>query len=167
MENNNFMKYTFLIVLIAMLGTNIFVYLARGTDLLAEILKLFTKETTDVSKKVVSTSAKGVKAGVNIAEKALTRGLEKIEDVVEHGPQVNIGGELEQLLHAPNLSRNMNFIPDTSFTSRIQQRGKSGYCYIGNDRGFRSCIEVGANDVCMSNQIFPTRDICIHPNLRR
>lgn len=167
MENNDFMKYTFLIVLIAMLGTNIFVYLARGTDLLAEILKLFTKETTDVSKKVVSTSAKGVKAGVNIAEKVLTKGLEKIEDVVEHGPQVNIGGELEQLLHVPNLSRNMNFIPDTSFTSRIQQRGKSGYCYIGNDRGFRSCVEVGANDVCMSNQIFPTRDICIHPNLRR
>jgi len=166
MENNDFMKYTFLIVLIAMLGTNIFVYLARGTDLLAEILKLFTKETTNVSKKVVSTSAKGVKAGVNIAEKALTTSLEKIENVVEHGPHINLGGDLEQLLHAPNLSRNMNFIPDTSFTSRIQQRGKSGYCYIGNDRGFRSCVEVGANDVCMSNQIFPTRDICIHPNLR-
>ena len=26
-------------------------------------------------------------------------------------------------------------------TSRTQRSGKSGYCYIGEDRGFRSCIK--------------------------
>jgi hypothetical protein len=45
-------------------------------------------------------------------------------------------------------------------------RSKSGYCYIGEDRGFRSCIRVGENDQCMSGDIFPTMDICINPNLR-
>lgn len=44
--------------------------------------------------------------------------------------------------------------------------GKSGWCYIGEDRGFRSCAEVGPNDACMSGDIFPTHDVCINPNLR-
>ena len=44
--------------------------------------------------------------------------------------------------------------------------GTPGYCYIGEDQGFRSCIEVGEGDVCMSGDIFPTQAVCINPNLR-
>ena len=53
-------------------------------------------------------------------------------------------------------------------TSAIQMNptSKAGFCYIGEDRGFRSCIDVGAGDVCMSGDIFPTEAICINPNLR-
>jgi hypothetical protein len=43
---------------------------------------------------------------------------------------------------------------------------KAGWCYIGEDRGFRSCAEVGVNDTCMSGDIFPTQQICVNPNLR-
>ena len=53
-------------------------------------------------------------------------------------------------------------------TSRIQMKptSKAGFCYIGEDRGFRSCIDVGEGDVCMSGDIFPTEAVCINPNLR-
>jgi len=52
-------------------------------------------------------------------------------------------------------------------TSSIQQGGaKSGWCYIGEDRGFRTCAQVGVNDTCMSGEIFPSQEICINPNLR-
>ena len=51
-------------------------------------------------------------------------------------------------------------------TQKNKPKSKSGFCYIGEDRGFRSCIEVGEGDVCMSGDIFPTQDICINPNLR-
>lgn len=166
-NDGQFWKYAFFIVVIAALGMNIFVYLAKGTDILAEILKMLTHGTTDVSKKVVKTSAKGAKAGVDVAEKVLTSGLEKIENVIEDVPGGIERGvqDLEQVLRIPKM-RSV-YQPDRSFSSPMQRRGKSGYCFIGNDRGFRSCIDVGANDVCMSNQIFPTRDICIHPNLRK
>jgi hypothetical protein len=53
----------------------------------------------------------------------------------------------------------------TSQTQR-KPKSKSGYCFIGEDKGFRSCIEVGEGDICMSGDIFPTRAICINPNLR-
>ena len=43
---------------------------------------------------------------------------------------------------------------------------ENGYCYIGTDRGIRSCIDVNPGDKCMSGQIFPRRDICVNPNLR-
>ena len=56
--------------------------------------------------------------------------------------------------------------PDDA-TSRTQRTGKSGYCYIGEDRGFRSCIQVGENDTCMSGDIFPTHAICVNPRLRQ
>ena len=51
-------------------------------------------------------------------------------------------------------------------TQKNKPKSKSGFCYIGEDRGNRSCIEVGEGDVCMSGDIFPTQDICINPNLR-
>jgi hypothetical protein len=52
-------------------------------------------------------------------------------------------------------------------SSTIQQGGsKSGWCYIGEDRGFRTCAQVGVNDTCMSGDIFPSQEICINPNLR-
>jgi hypothetical protein len=37
---------------------------------------------------------------------------------------------------------------------------------VGEDRGFRSCIEVGESTKCMSGEIFPTREVCVNPRLR-
>ena len=54
-------------------------------------------------------------------------------------------------------------------TSSIQMSsttGKAGWCYIGEERGFRTCAEVGVNDTCMSGDIFPSQQICVNPNLR-
>ena len=43
---------------------------------------------------------------------------------------------------------------------------KSGYCYVGEDRGFRTWIEVGESTKCMSGEIFPTMEVCVNPRLR-
>ena len=55
---------------------------------------------------------------------------------------------------------------DATSATQMKPKSKAGFCYIGEDRGFRSCIEVGEGDVCMSGDIFPTQAICINPNLR-
>jgi hypothetical protein len=57
---------------------------------------------------------------------------------------------------------------DDSYSSIQSSKSisKSGWCFIGEDRGYRSCVEVGENDRCMSGDIFPTKDICINPTLR-
>jgi hypothetical protein len=58
---------------------------------------------------------------------------------------------------------------DDSYSSiqMSKSSSKSGWCFIGEDRGFRSCIRVGENESCMSGDIFPSQDICINPNLRK
>jgi hypothetical protein len=55
-------------------------------------------------------------------------------------------------------------IPDAT-ESRIQS-GKTGWCFIGANNLSRSCAEIGVNDMCMSGEIYPTKDVCINPNLR-
>lgn len=65
-----------------------------------------------------------------------------------------------------NNTGTMNYEADDSL-SNIQSAGsKSGWCYIGEDRGFRSCASVGPGEQCMSGDIFPTNEICVNPNLR-
>jgi hypothetical protein len=55
-------------------------------------------------------------------------------------------------------------IPDAA-ESRIQS-GKSGWCFIGAEGLSRTCAEIGVNDMCMSGEIYPTKDVCINPKLR-
>jgi len=55
--------------------------------------------------------------------------------------------------------------PDNSRSS-IQTTGKSGWCFIGEEQGIRTCAEIGVNDVCMSGDVFPNQAICMNPNLR-
>ena len=62
-----------------------------------------------------------------------------------------------------------NYTADDSMSSVQQSKSsnKSGWCFIGEDRGFRSCIKVSDNEKCMSGDIFPSQEICINPNLRQ
>ena len=62
--------------------------------------------------------------------------------------------------------KNQNPVPDDATSSTQIPRTKSGYCYIGEDRGFRSCIQVTRDMKCMSGDIFPTREVCVNPRLR-
>lgn len=55
---------------------------------------------------------------------------------------------------------------DSTSVTQKHQSGKAGYCYIGEDRGFRSCVPVQAGDKCMSGQVFSRQEICVDPTLR-
>lgn len=54
--------------------------------------------------------------------------------------------------------------------SRVQSNrasGKSGFCYIGEENGIRSCVRVSEHDVCTSGKIYPSQEICRNPSLRK
>ena len=55
---------------------------------------------------------------------------------------------------------------DSTSVTQKHQASKAGYCYIGEDRGFRSCVKVEAGDKCMSGQVFSHPEICANPSLR-
>jgi len=88
--------------------------------------------------------------------------LEKQLNELEEMQQQNLQKALDD-----SKTRNTEPNPDEAL-SRIQTggSGKAGWCFIGEDRGFRTCSEIGENDMCMSGDIFPSQEICMNPNLR-
>ena len=56
--------------------------------------------------------------------------------------------------------------PDSDILSEIQNSRKTGWCYIGTDQGYRSCVKVGEQDQCLSGKVYQTEAICHDPSLR-
>ena len=141
MENSTIVKLLLFIIILAILGFNVFSFLAKGTKKIADV-------ATKGGEKVVKTAKDGAKTAAATAEKAdvaLKKAVnnQKMEEETKK--------QLEK---------------EDSTNGVIQKRSKPGWCSVGEDRGFRSCIEVNESDKCMSGDIFPTKDICINPTLR-
>ena len=61
---------------------------------------------------------------------------------------------------APNLP-----VDEPNATTTASNKGQK-YCYIGEDRGVRTCASVESSDECMSGDIFVSEKQCVNPNLR-
>jgi len=175
-----------LIILIVWVLIFNFFDLGKVTDWIQSFLKFIGYSTSETIKTTASVGATGVAGSTNVAAGAVTGGIDVLEKGLNLTPEEKARAQNQHqaqvtALYPPSLNptdsavlstglanlKKMTPLPDDA-TSVTQGggRSKSGYCYIGEDRGFRSCIKVGENDQCMSGDIFPTMDICINPNLR-
>jgi hypothetical protein len=181
-----------LIILIVWVLIFNFFDLGKVTDWIQSFLKFIGYSTSETIKTTASVGATGVTGSTNVAAGAVTGGIDVLEKGLNLTPEEKARAQNQHqaqvtALYPPSLNptdvqkteestvlstglanlKKMTPLPDDA-TSVTQGggRSKSGYCYIGEDRGFRSCIKVGENDQCMSGDIFPTMDICINPNLR-
>jgi len=201
--NISWQTWIIIILILALLGINIFAYLARGTEetallfnqIFGPILKFFGYSALETTKEIINTSATGTKAGVDIVDNTVTNTIDTIQQTpvgtstgvsiprgqtasssfsqnVNVNQNQNLNQNMNQGLERDSLSRALdnakqsgNVSPDDSRSS-IQTTGKSGWCYIGEEQGVRSCSEIGVNDTCMSGNVFPNQAICMNPNLR-
>jgi len=139
-------KILLLFLFISLLGLNVYYYLTEGVT-------LFTKFLGDG----LENTEQNVEKGADVVEQALD---EKIEQD-DYNPS-----KLEQTLDEPRGRDEPTPSPDLSNETDIQLAKKAGYCYVGTLNKKRTCIEIDEDDKCMSGDIFPTRDICMNPNLR-
>lgn len=191
-ENSSFSWQTWLIIILvlAFFGINVFAYLAKGTEettsafkhIFEPILAFFGYSIVETTKQTVDTSAKGTKAvtesvdhlidksiSTNVSEepkgyaplrKSVTNATESVN--TNNANQIDEWQQdsLERALNDASQRQNEP-LPNDSIPT-----GKSGWCFIGEERGIRSCSEIGVNDMCMSGDIFPTQAVCMNPNLR-
>jgi len=164
------------VILLAVLGINLFSYLAEGTDYLGWIVQKITGKLPDKAKDLVDTTVTGLDLGVDVAAGAvkdagsvLSRELDlkrrDLWDARDAGIKKGIASR-----HISGINKYPEHEPgytESKEDDDIQERHKPGYCYIGTDRGYRSCIKVNSRDQCESKKIFPTMDICINPSLRQ
>ena len=164
-QNNSSFLYSktfrviIVIVILAFLGINLFKYLANTTDIITKYFSpsviTFLKDigiiTAETTENIVKTTDKGIKATSTAASDLITKPID-----AALGKSINT----KKIENKPK--------PDNSGSKTQLSKGKlsSGYCYIGEDRGFRSCIHVNDTDTCESGMIYPTQKLCIHPNLR-
>lgn len=182
---SSFLRYIIIIIILGFLGLTLFLYLEKPADkslvhLYDPILKYLGMDTEEKVTEEKVTVQKASDSGVNKLEKALDKKtvvnkIDKDEDTDEADNKKEVtshSGAEEQatnLLKRTFKKKPVIPEPDEATISKIQSnkpKSKSGFCYIGEDSGIRSCIKVGEGDVCMSGDIFPTQAVCINPNLR-
>jgi len=196
-----------IILLLGFLGFNVFVYLAKGTNLITDTLEPIVERVTKIfvglTSQVTDVSAEGAKQVIDTSASTTTAGLTAVQNITPGGPPPE-GQTSTPSSESPTVSKTkttgqdvqttfpkgdvaqanaLNKAINSSTAQRQQQNGedyqaddssssiqkgtsKAGFCYIGEDRGFRTCEEVGVNDTCMSGNIFPTLDVCVNPSLR-
>jgi hypothetical protein len=174
-----------IVLLLALIGFNVFTYLDDITAWLSEtfgapfrsVARFLGYAAIDTAQSTVDVTAKGTKGAVDIAAGAATSGIDVLQQTIDQkGNQDRVQdqtqAQTQDMSSNAGLQRALSHAkkqppqPDDA-TSRTQRTGKSGYCYIGEDRGFRSCVKVGEEDTCMSGDIFPTHAICVNPRLRK
>lgn len=187
----DWVKIALAIAVLALLGLNVFAYLSQITDWFGKTFGPLFRGTVgkaadvvgDTATQTIQTAAEGTEAIVKGAASGATSGIGELQKA--------LGGELSKNnIDNRNISidtsaaggsrmgngrggGDSSFVmeqddddADTSFVSHKTKGHGGGFCYIGEDRGVRSCLRVEKGERCMSGEIFPTMDVCVNPSLR-
>ena len=165
-EGSSYFTFTnmliFLLVL-SLLGFNIYAYLAKGTMTFIEFFQHTVYRIFGLVSQTVSVSAEGASASLEVADVGLAnikKSVELPEDEVEAKKEGEPDREDADVNPLTNQRETGEDYEASEATSKV------GWCFVGEDRGYRSCAEVGAADKCMSGDIFPSKEICVNPSLR-
>jgi hypothetical protein len=168
------------IVVLGLLGFNIFVYLANGSEGLLNIIRPITKKLVYlfglVTGTIIHDTAGGTKEIVGTTASVIDKGLDSVQTITKktlqsdviQPPDILKSSTFNKALNtaSQNSAHDKDYQADDSDSQIQNKASRSGWCFIGEDRNVRSCAEVGANDMCMSGDIFPSREICVNPTLR-
>ncbi len=162
-RNIGITTWIIIIILFSFLGFNIFSYLEKGTDEVTSFLK-------PISDFIASIFGKNTSENVDVSKKTANEEKEEKEKEEEEEKKRPENPEVKALNKALNTSKPIEDTKDyqeDDSSSNIQRgTAKSGWCYIGEDRGFRTCANIESKDECMSGDIFPSNEICMNPSLR-
>jgi hypothetical protein len=168
-----FNRYMLIAIILAYLGFNLFSYfgslLKVVMDIIRPLISILGYTTGETAKEVVKVAKVGSKGVIDVAAGVTTGGINVLEKGLTGSSKKTNNGTSAASAVATKPPKAAFPIPDDagSRTQANKAKSKSGYCYIGEDRGFRSCIQVNDSDTCMSGDIFPTQEICINPSLRQ
>lgn len=181
-KNVNIFVWILIIVILAFFGFNIFAYLAEGTqditDIFRPIINTIYELFLYITGTTINVGAEGAKDVINVTADVLDTGLTTIQQIVPSPKNAQSSIQSEQLNEGTKMNKSMNSLNQTINNKQTKNTeyepveasssvsGKAGWCYIGEEKGFRTCSQVGVNDQCMSGDIFPSQEICINPNLR-
>jgi len=170
-------KILLIVIIISALGFNILAYLARGTDYLSAIVEKVASFLPGGIGRTLQLSARGTALGGEVAAGT----IEDVEKIVTGAAPTQDSTPLKHKevwekrdetlsdaidkRHIPDISTSPQHEPDQS-DSPIQNQSGGKWCYVGTDRGYRSCVEMKDSQSCISGKIFPSKMKCVNPEIR-
>ena len=174
------------IIMLAVVGVNIFAYLGEGTDTIASnvmpfiekvtgdlswFVNKFTDNTTTGGKGAIDVAGDTVKAGAAVPHEIVSGNKGTVvsqqnKKKIDTTSVANAGSTTsEETAPSNNMQTELNNAPTQTPTTPepvaadIKSSGP-GYCYIGEDQGQRSCISVSESTKCMSGDVYANLDAC-------
>jgi hypothetical protein len=151
-EMNNFIKLFLGIIILSLLGYNLYTYLYYGLDMFGNVIGESAGNLKNVNKTVKSINS------------TVDDTLTTTHNIVKDTTGISVNNNLDNSLKYRK-KHSESAKPD-KINSSIQNNQKNKYCFVGLDQGARSCVKLDESDRCLSGKIFPTKDICINPALR-
>lgn len=168
---------------LAFIGINVFAYLHHGSQLFVDalnpILSKWLGFTIGLTSSVVDSTLQGGIAVASTAEQTMKTAQEltpqytsSLSSTTYTTPEKYTSDKKDNAALALALQSTSPFDPYDNNDDNSEDDGegegnlKSGWCYIGQDKGFRTCAKIGTSDVCASKRVFSTQDKCVHPELR-
>ena len=169
-------KILLIVVIVSALGFNVLAYLAHGTDYLSRLVEQIASYLPGGFGRTLQLSARGTALGGEVAAGT----IEDVEKIVTGAAPAQDSTPLkhkeiwEKRDH--HLSdaidkrqvQGINMMPqhesDKSDSPIQNQAGK--WCFVGTDRGYRSCVELKDDQSCISGKIFPSNIKCVNPEIR-
>ena len=182
-----FMQLLLLIIVLAILGINVFHYLGYGIetagagvqetgkavvatgDKIQEIGQVGLAKTLPVTNKVVKQTAivsgEGTKGLVDVTVGATNKSVDLVTG--ETGTDITD----DKSKHVNNtidlaLEKKSKKAKQPKESKEEKQELNEGWCYIGSEGVSRSCAWIEEGVGCMSGEIFGSREVCINPSLR-
>jgi hypothetical protein len=176
-----FNRYMLILLILSFLGINLLSYLNSGLKTIVSIVRpliaVLGYTVGETAKETVKIAKTGSQGAIGVAAGTLTGGINLLEKGLTGkkgtgaSASKNASGSTGASGSTPTKKATKSSFPTPdeagSRTQATKAKTKAGYCYIGEDRGFRNCIRVNDTDTCMSGEIFPTQEICINPTLRQ
>lgn len=182
-----------MVIVLALLGLNIFKYLGEGTDFLAKIIAPITafiatitgdtakttvssasdgtqkiiEKTSDTARNVVDYSAQGATKSISFLQGKIKKDVPAAAAAIATATDENDEASNPLVADIDNINDNLTKKEKTDEPEPIQTAAqKQGYCYIGKINDTRYCAKVSGKAQCMSGDIYPSENLCINPNLR-
>ena len=148
-QSSSGMKVIVVMCLLILLGVNVVAILAHTTAFAGSTAAATVREFTSQFVNLLGLTTKGAVATAQGIDKQIEASLDSVSRAAL------VAGQTQ----APK--------PDSTMTSAVQCRGKNGWCYVGTQDGYRSCLQVGAGDYCQSGNVYSSKQLCTDPSLRQ
>jgi len=175
------------VIMLAVVGFNIFTYLGEGTNTVAGgVMPFIERVTGDLSwfvNKFTDNTTTGTKGAVDVAGDTVKAGAAVPHEIVAGNKGTVVSQQNKKKIDTTSVANAGPSLPEKNETdnnmqtaldsAQTQQPGQTpepvsantkssgpGYCYIGEDQGQRSCISVSDSTKCMSGDVYSNIDAC-------